>query len=176
MYKTFAKRMMNHKRIEHLFRANYSRMFRLAVALLHDEDEARDAASEVFARLLDGRSSLPAGFTSQSDGQLAGWLLVCTRNRCLDLLSRRQVRERVERLLTVDTEPQLSPVELTEARYEAVNRFVETQLTPRTRAVFTLRFHQGLSYKAISEQLNISETAVYKHLFHALKGLRRHFN
>ncbi len=94
MYKTFAKRMMNHKRIERLFRANYSRMFRLAVALLHDEDEARDAASEVFARLLDGRSSLPAGSTSQSDGQLAGWLLVCTRNRCLDLLSRRQVRER----------------------------------------------------------------------------------
>ena len=82
----------------------------------------------------------------------------------------------MERLLAVDTEPQLSPVEPTEARYEAVNRFVETQLTPRTRAVFTLRFHQGLSYKAISEQLNISETAVYKHLFHALKGLRRHFN
>lgn len=36
------------KQMEQLFRANYERMYRLAFALLHDNEEARDVVSDVF--------------------------------------------------------------------------------------------------------------------------------
>lgn len=39
------------KQMEQLFRANYERMYRLAFALLHDYEEARDVVSNVFSKL-----------------------------------------------------------------------------------------------------------------------------
>lgn len=39
--------------LERLFHDNYERMFRLAYALLHDYEEARDVVSEVFSKLWD---------------------------------------------------------------------------------------------------------------------------
>ena len=39
------------KQMEQLFRANYERMYRLAFALLHDNEEARDVVSDVFSKL-----------------------------------------------------------------------------------------------------------------------------
>ena len=49
--------MSKEETIEHLFRMHYGAMFRLAVAMLHDADEAKDAVSEVFARLFRDRKS-----------------------------------------------------------------------------------------------------------------------
>ena len=41
--------------IERLFRAHYPSMYRVAIALLRNADEAHDVVSDVFADLLDGR-------------------------------------------------------------------------------------------------------------------------
>ena len=144
---------------ERLFRAHYGRLFRLAVALLHDEEEARDVVGEVFARMLDGRDScctLP-------------YLLVSTRNRCLDLI-------RLRRLLPAETAPDLSPTDIIDARYNELLRQVDTLLSPKTRKVFRLRCDEQCSYKAIAARLNISEAAVYKHLRQAVTQLKAHFN
>ena len=51
--------MSKEETIEHLFRMHYGAMFRLAVAMLHDSDEAKDAVSEVFARLFRDNTHLP---------------------------------------------------------------------------------------------------------------------
>ena len=45
---------MTKSELEILFKAHYAAMFRLAVSLLYDADEARDVVSDVFASLLDG--------------------------------------------------------------------------------------------------------------------------
>ena len=151
---------------ERLFRAHYGRLFRLAVALLHDEEEARDVVGEVFARMLDGRDScctLP-------------YLLVSTRNRCLDLICHKRVGDRLRRLLTAETAPDLSPTDIIDARYNELLRQVDTLLSPKTRKVFRLRCDEQCSYKAIAARLNISEAAVYKHLRQAVTQLKAHFN
>ncbi|WP_289752455.1 sigma factor [uncultured Duncaniella sp.] len=45
--------MTNRNDIEQLFKAHYAQMYRLAVALLHDDDLARDIVHDVFVSLLD---------------------------------------------------------------------------------------------------------------------------
>ena len=75
--------MSKEETIEHLFRMHYGAMFRLAVAMLHDSDEAKDAVSEVFARLFRDNTHLPKKGTS-------GYLLVSVRNQCLDIIRQKQ--------------------------------------------------------------------------------------
>ncbi|MCR5077618.1 MAG: sigma-70 family RNA polymerase sigma factor [Prevotella sp.] len=161
--------MSKEETIEYLFRTHYDVMFRLAVAMLHDADEAKDAVSEVFVRLLHGDALLPEKATG-------GYLLTSVRNRCLDIISHKQVKERVRQLLTADTQPDLSPVGPQTDHYKAVMEFADSCLTPQTRTVFRLRFEGRKSYRDISEQLGISEAAVYKHLAQALRKMKEHFN
>ena len=54
--------------------------------------------------------------------------------------------------------------------------YAERTMTAQTLLVFQLRFDDGRSVFEISQQLGISETAVYKHLAKALRQLRQHFN
>ena len=163
--------MSKEETIEHLFRMHYGTMFRLAVAMLHDSDEAKDAVSEVFVRLFRDNFHLPKKGTG-------AYLLVSVRNQCLDIIRQKQMRERVNKLLTTETEtePDLSHVQHQTNRYMALLAFADSKLTSQTRTVFRLRFDQRLSYKAIAEQTGISEAAVYKHLAQAIKKMKEQFN
>lgn len=69
--------MLDREKTERLFHHQADRMHQLATMLLDDEEEARDAVSEVFARLMEGKIHLPKENPE-------GYLLVCLRNRCLD--------------------------------------------------------------------------------------------
>ena len=161
--------MSKEETIEHLFRMHYGAMFRLAVAMLHDSDEAKDAVSEVFVRLFRDNFHLPKKGTG-------AYLLVSVRNQCLDIIRQKQLRERVNKLLTTETEPDLSHVQHQTDRYMALLAFADSKLTSQTCIVFRLRFDQRLSYKAIAEQTGISEAAVYKHLAQAIKKMKEQFN
>ena len=44
---------------ERLFRVYHEQMIALAIALLHDEEEARDTVSDVMERLVNGTLHLP---------------------------------------------------------------------------------------------------------------------
>lgn len=167
---------MNDNQIERLFRTHYSRMYRLALSMLHDEAEAKDAASDIFARLLDGHADLTVAASDDPGRLSAAWLLTSTRNRCLDIINHKGVKERFQRLVTADTQHEPLSTELLEARYERLNHLVDTKLTPQTRHIFLLRTQERLSCRDIASKLHISETAVYKHLTQATAKLKEHFN
>ena len=143
-------------------------MHKLAVTLLHDEEDARDAVSEIFERLTKGSIRLPAE-------KPESYLLVCLRNLCLDQIRRLTIRERMERHMTMES-PCLVPVETEEELLNEMMTYAEEMMTPQTWHVFQLRFDEGLSYRHISEQLGISQVSVYKHLAQALQLLRQQFN
>ena len=46
------------EQFKELFHSEYGRMFKAAYILLGDEDEAKDAVQDVFARLWDGTTPL----------------------------------------------------------------------------------------------------------------------
>ena len=55
-------------------------------------------------------------------------------------------------------------------------RFVDEELTLQTRRVVNMHYRQKLTYREISEELGISEAAVYKHLAQGIKRIKEHFN
>jgi RNA polymerase sigma-70 factor (ECF subfamily) len=152
--------------IRSLYEQHRDRMLSLARFLLGDGEESRDVVSDVFASLLERPSadvSHPASF-----------LLITVRNRCLNLLSRKQMKERVHKLLPIDepTDDELPQ----DDQLEAMLRFIDTELTPKTRKVVHLRFEEHMTYRDIASHLGISEAAVYKHLAQAIRKLKQRFN
>ena len=178
---------INKETIEQLFRQHYLRMYQLARVLLKDDAASKDVVSEVFADVLDGKTQLGLdNETITSDSPLPStrsYLLVCVRHKCLNLLSRQKMKDRVHHLLKADTSPSIAPLEamITEIdretdKYEAILAYMDTELTPQTRKVLDLRFRQKLKYREIATELGISEVAVYKHLAQGIRKLKQKFN
>lgn len=160
---------MNQKQaeIEQLFRRYYVRLKLVANRLLHDDEESKDVVSDVFTRLMQ------SDYLPDEDKEEL-YLYTAVRNRCLDILTHRQVRQRVERLLPVDNTVSISE-SCEEQRYSELRRFVDTQLTEQTRRVFLLRFDKHMKYQEIAAALNVSEKTVYQHLHQAITSLHNHF-
>ena len=150
--------------IEHLFKAHYERMYRLAVAMLHDEDLAQDIVHDVFASLLDNTSDYAV---------TEKYLLRAVRNRCLNHIRDCGIHQRVENRYFIENEEYDSedwPDDETIAR---IYTHIRSDLTPQARRVMELRFSDGLQFSKISGIMHISESAVYRHLSNALKTLRQ---
>lgn len=180
---------INKETIEQLFRQHYLRMYQLARVLLKDDAASKDVVSEVFADVLDGKTQLGLdNETTASDSPLpstnaGSYLLVCVRHKCLNLLSRQKMKDRVHHLLKADTSPSITPLEAMIAeidreteKYEAILAYMDAELTPQTRKVLDLRFRQKLKYREIATELGISEVAVYKHLAQGIRKLKQKFN
>lgn len=185
---------INKETIEQLFRQHYLRMYQLARVLLKDDAASKDVVSEVFADVLDGKAQLGLDNETANDKTIANepslpssnagsYLLVCVRHKCLNLLSRQKMKDRVHHLLKADTSPSIAPLEATIAeidreteKYEAIQAYMDAELTPQTRKVLDLRFQQKLKYREIATELGISEVAVYKHLAQGIRKLKQKFN
>ena len=154
--------------IEQLYTSSYQRLLKLAMLMLKDEKEAEDIVGDLFARLADGTITLPSEHPES-------YLLMATRNNCLDHIRRLTLRGRMERRLSL-SEPSPLSVESGQEHITEMIDYAEKNFSKPTWRVFQLRFDEGLLYREIAERLGISETTVYKHLAFALKQLKETFN
>lgn len=159
--------MTNKNDIEQLFKAHYAQMYRLATALLHNDDLARDIVHDVFASLLDGHTMLHIS---------GGYLLNAVRNRSLNHIRDCEIHQRIANRYFLDNEEYDSgrwPDDETMARiYSLIHNDISTQ----AKRVIELRFSEGMPFARIAAVMGISETAVYRHLSNALKVIRKKLN
>lgn len=153
-----------------------ARLLRVCQRLLHDADEARDAAQEVLLKAFRGAGAAKPG------GALFTWLYRIAVNHCLNRLRRRSVVRFFS--LTPDEsaeEPALDPADPApdalrglEAgrRWRRVRREIE-RLPAGQRAVLVLAKFEGLSYREIAGILGITEGAVESRLVRAMRTLGR---
>ena len=145
--------------------------------ILGDEETARDVVSDIFADLLSGKLRLPPKSTE-------GYLLVLTRNRCLNYLRKMTLHEKVKAGLKVDHTVDIvhdenriiREIDHEMSKADQMLRFVDEELTLQTQRVVNMHYRQKLTYREISEELGISEAAVYKHLAQGIKRIKEHFN
>lgn len=154
-------------------------VLRLAYNLLKSQEDARDIYQEAFLRVHKNLGNF------RFDCSFHTWLYRIVTNLCLDLLRKRRVRKEeavqveteegtMDRLATVaeraaESDPQRKLLS-TEVR-DRINR-VLSELTPRERAVFEMRHHQGMRLRAIGEVLGTSEEAAKNCLFRATQKMR----
>jgi RNA polymerase sigma-70 factor (ECF subfamily) len=140
-------------------------VFRLALGLLGNRDDARDASQEVFLRAL---RQLPS---FRFESRLSTWLYRVTLNVSREIRRRRN-RERLKRhrwLLLV------APLLTGDAPgAEEGDRFSEllAMLPPRQKEVVVLRIVQELTIAEAAEVLGVPEGTVKGNLFKAVAKLR----
>lgn len=139
---------------EELVRTYQGRVYGLALRYLKNPEEARDVAQEAFVRVyrgldgFDGRRPFP------------GWLLLVTRNLCIDHVRRRAARPPVD---DVPVEPGSEPAASTPSAEDALDsrgrrgllyRALD-RLTPINREIVLLKEIHGLSLEEVARALDI---------------------
>lgn len=163
---------------ERLFRSHYAAMYRLARGILRDEEEARDAVSDVFAGLLDRERPAEVA-DGGTDGRVErAYLLMAVRNRCLNAVEKKKTADRLEKTLPLNVDMGRTPEEMEqeERRLDDIRRFIDNGLTPRTRDIIRMRYDEQLNCRDIAENCGISLAAVYKHIAQGIEKLKEKFN
>src|SRR3712207_2158687 len=160
--------MTNKEHIEQLFKTHYRAMFSMAMLLLHDEAESKDAVSEIFAMLLGKSERFIHGDTARA------YLLQSVRNRCLNIIRNRSLQQRILRLYQLDVATDITPWESKQAEIDELRQIIATRLSSEERQILMQRFLQKMKYREIADHEQISEVAVYKRLSKALETLREY--
>ncbi|WP_438637928.1 RNA polymerase sigma factor [Muribaculum gordoncarteri] len=164
--------MTSRNDIERLFKAHYARMHRLAVALLHDEDLARDIVHDIFAALLGGEMRVAA--LSDADINVAGgYLLKSVRNRCLNHIRDCEIHQRIANRYFLDNEDTIPRIGHDDETIARIYALIKSDISSQARKVMELRFPRECRLPEIAAAMGISETAVYRHLSHALTVIRQ---
>ena len=158
--------MKQEKDIERMFRQHYEKMYNLARSILSDDDESKDVVSEVFTTILaDDVVLMP-----ESE---EGFLMRSVRNRCLNLIAHKSVKERVTKLLLDDADVILS--EETDERIDQLMLLIEYLEPPIRQLIFRLRYLQEKSYQEVADEVGVSKVTVFNHLSKAMDWIKEQF-
>lgn len=149
---------MNHSdRLEELAARHENTLFRAALAILGDVQEAEDAVQDTFLRYLEKRPEL------YDEAHEKAWLLRVTANSCKSILRLRRRHPSVE-LLDVYPAPDKESREVLEA---------VLSLPQNQRAAVHLFYYEGYSTEEIARILGQRPGTVRSHLSRAREALRR---
>lgn len=147
-----------------MFRQHYEKMYNLARYLLSDDDESKDVVSEVFTTILANNAVL----MPESE---EGFLMRSVRNRCLNLIAHKGVKEKVTKLLIDDADVILS--DKTDGRLEQLMLLIEDLEPPIRKQIFRLHYLKEMSYQEVADKVGVSKVTVFNHLSQAMEWIRK---
>jgi RNA polymerase sigma-70 factor (ECF subfamily) len=154
------------------------RAFVLALALVRDEQDAREIVQEAFLRVHRGLDRFQGG------SSFFTWLYRIVTNLSIDLMrkpSRREVELDDRFDLRDDAEtPLLARIEGANPddslRRREITRRIQEELEalpPYHRGVIVMREVDGMSYEEMAEAMGVSKGTIMSRLFHARQKLQR---
>lgn len=149
------------------------RVVGVALAVVHNQDDAIELAQETFVRAFENLSKF------ESRSSFSTWLYRIAANLAIDFW-RREARHVVLRGEDADNELSKLPAsrgdsfkEVSRLELSARLRQALQELTPEHRAVILLREVEGMSYDEISEVLQCPRGTVMSRLHYARTHLRK---
>lgn len=143
-------------------------VYRLALYILRLEEEARDAASDIFTRLFASPGIIP-------QENFRAWLMRVSYNHCRDILRRKatlgHLLPKIYSRMAGATDPGPEQAVVDAAEQAEVRRAIAS-LPLQERVIVFFRYYQQLSYSEISAVLNIPEATVGTRLHRAREKLR----
>ncbi|MCB9421544.1 MAG: RNA polymerase sigma factor [Ardenticatenaceae bacterium] len=157
--------------IEALVYTYYDAIYRLALSILADADEAEDAAQETFI----AADRALAQYRGQSS--VKTWLFAIAINQCRHMLRQRQRRQtitdawRLARILL--PRPALPEETMTHTETGDLLRQAVAELKEKHRLPIILRYAHDLTAPEIAQILQISEGTVHSRLHYARRELKQ---
>ena len=160
--------MLNKETLSQLFHQYYSEMFRLAYALLGNDEDAEDIVQDVFARLME-KGDMPEA------RKIHAYLMTAVHHCCMNIIRRTSIRQRVEYLYPIDVPTEQPSIDKMTERWDVVLAYAEGFKEPH-RSIFHLRFINELTLKEIAQRLDMNPNTVYKYLQQSIQQLRSKIN
>jgi len=155
----------------------YPKLVRFATVFVVFEEDAENIIQDLFLGLWESKDSL------KNIENINAYMYKLTKNKCLDHLKHKMVKERfivnTQSLYEQEASLKLHSLEnfdvelASEERVEKIVSKAIDKLPPKCREIFILSRHDGLKYKEISDKLNISVNTVETQMCIALKKLRK---
>ena len=153
---------------ETVIRTYSRRVYVVAYAILQDVSEAEDIVQDTFLKAHHQRGKL------REPEKFPAWLLTVTRNGARDRLRRRRPQADAETFDTLADPNVATPGSAMEnAEHQAHLRRALATLPEEHRTALTLRYLEGLDYRAIENAMGLSNGALRGILGRALGTLRR---
>jgi len=148
------------KTFEEIYAENYTRLYRVAVKMVGDKENASDIVQEVFIGLYERLSGGTAVL------YLNTWLYRATLNKCFDCVNRQK------KYSTLDSMPEGSAENdsIEKREKKVIIRKALSRLEPGERALLIL-YSEGFSYKEISDSTGIRFSSVGKTLARTLEKM-----
>lgn len=150
--------------LKHIFDKNYAPLCNYATAIIHDQHAAEDVVQSVFIQLWENEKLLHLGNPNS-------YLLKCVRYKCIDFL---RIQGRKKEVL-MHTLPDIGKEEKQNLKEEDILpllNYFTAKLPPKMQKVFLMSRQQGMSYKEIAQELNVSPKTIENQMGTALKKLR----
>ena len=159
-----------------LFNEYYERFIRFAIGYVKDRVVAEDFVSEAFTAYWENKENL------LPDTKPEAYILTIIKNKCINYLQHIQVRLRAEKEMSehaswllsvnINTLKACDPNFIFSVEIQQIVDSTLEKLPGKTRQIFVLNRYQGLSYKDIAQQMNLSIKTIEFHISKALGELR----
>ena len=149
-----------------LFDDYVDRLYTYAFGFMKNREASEDMVQEVFISIWENRASINL---TQS---VYSYLLKAVRNNCINRLLREKVEKRYVDYIAANEAGDADMSDFDEM-YRNAMAIVDT-LPRRCREIFLMGCAEGMSYKEISEQLDVSQNTVKTQMKIAFKRLREY--
>lgn len=161
---------MDIEQFKAIFIPLHPKLFRIAVALLQNKDDAEDVVQEVYCKLWDKRDELDSVRNAEA------YSVKLLKNKCLDFLRSPNIHRNKELLEGVNVSHGPSPQkELEFAETIAILKNIINLLPEKQRQVVRLRFISECSMEEIEEVTSFSAVNIRTLLFRARKTIKEQF-
>ena len=165
----------NEKTFKQIMKSYLPRLYSFVNIYIVDKEVTEEIMQDTFMALWNQRRDL------DDETCLITYLMVVSRNKCLNYLQHLQVREDVNEQLLNHAEWELNtristleacdPGELFTAEAQEIVNKTLAGLPEQTRVVFIMSRYENKSHKTIAETLGITTKGVEYHISKALKKL-----
>ncbi|HBL74735.1 MAG: hypothetical protein A2W90_24065 [Bacteroidetes bacterium GWF2_42_66] len=157
----------NKKAFEIIFSKYYQSLCVFSRQFLNDDELAEETVQDIFVKIWEKRFSLSI------ETSLEHYLFRAARNHCFNQLQHQKIKKRYAQKILENTEIEINTEEyyLEPGLKHAIEKALEL-LPPKRKEIFRLSREEGLKYKEIADQLDISVKTVEAQMGLALKFLR----
>jgi RNA polymerase sigma-70 factor, ECF subfamily len=158
--------------VEKLIETYQKQVYRLALSILDDPDEAEEGTQDAFIAVLRALDSF------HGESSLKTWIFSITINLCRTRLQRRKARMRLthitEELFHLQSRNNHSPEKaVIQNESDSIVQYAIRRLDDKHRLPIILRYYHDLSVAEIAETLTIPQGTVHSRLNVARQRLRQ---
>ena len=159
----------NLKAFDRIYNLYGQRLYGFAFSVLKNHEDAKEIVQETFIKLWNKREQIDPGQSFKT------YLFSISYNTSIDLLRKRLKEDSFKDHLKVHLKihEQSADSLITYNELNGVVKKAIDDLPTKQKEVFLMSREEGLSYKEISEKLNISLKTIESHIYLALKTIRK---